>query len=76
MWVVVNIGCIECGVSSGIVGVWSDKAEAERIAEACQHKYHWRESGQNRFEVFELPEAGTLSADYQLETIDFVAGKV
>jgi hypothetical protein len=27
-WIVVNIGCIECGVSSNIVGVFTDKERA------------------------------------------------
>lgn len=34
-WIVVNIGCIECGVSSDIVGVYATQAEAEAVVEVC-----------------------------------------
>lgn len=36
MYLVMNIGCIDCGVSSAVVGVFADKSKAELIAEACQ----------------------------------------
>lgn len=29
MWLVMNIGCIECDVSSKVVGVFADKARAQ-----------------------------------------------
>jgi len=32
---VMNIGCIECGVSSAVVGVFADKAKADAIAAEC-----------------------------------------
>lgn len=63
-WIVVNIGCIECCVSSKIVAVVTDKAYAERIAAACDEKYRWREDGQNAFEVFELPALGVIDSEY------------
>jgi hypothetical protein len=56
MYVVVNIGCIECGVSSKIVGMFAEKARAVAVAEACDELHDWREFGQNRYEVFELPD--------------------
>ena len=54
-YLVFNIGCIECGVGSKIVGVFDDKLIADQIAESCRKKYSWRDGGQNEFEVFELP---------------------
>jgi hypothetical protein len=63
-WVVVNIGCIECGVSSDIVGVFDNEAEADRIAKVLDDKLDWREGGQNSFEVFPLPEVGVISEEY------------
>ena len=63
-YVVVNIGCIECGVSSDIVGVFANKEKAYAIASACDDKYNWREGGQNAFEVFELPEPEIINPDY------------
>jgi hypothetical protein len=51
---VFNIGCIECGVSSNVVGVYESKEEADTVARLCQSKLHWRQRGQNSFEVFDL----------------------
>lgn len=53
-WMVFNVGCIECGVSSDVVGFYSTKEEADRVAETCEDHLHWREGGQNAFEVFDL----------------------
>lgn len=53
-WMVFNVGCIECGVSSNVVGFYATKFEANRVAQACEDELHWRESGQNSFEVFDL----------------------
>jgi len=63
-YIVVNIGCIECGVSSDIVGVFANKERADAVASACDDKYDWREGGQNAFEVFELPEPEIINPDY------------
>lgn len=64
MWLVMNIGCIECGVSSKIVGVFADKIKAEEVADACANVHSWREGGQNSFEVFELPASELVDAYY------------
>lgn len=53
-WMVFNIGCIECGVSSAVVGLYETESEALAVAEACQRELYWREGGQNDFEVFNL----------------------
>lgn len=66
MWLVMNIGCIECDVSSKIVGVFSDEARANAVAEACGEKYGWREGGQNAFEVHELPPPEAVDAEYDI----------
>ncbi len=64
MWIVVNIGCIECGVSSDIVGVFSDEARANAIAEQFAKKYGWRENGQNSFKVFPMPYTDVVNPEY------------
>lgn len=64
MHLVINIGCIECGVSSNIVGMFATKDEADRVCEICNEKYEWRNGGQNNFEVFDLPPVGVVHADY------------
>lgn len=55
-YLVMNIGCIECGVSSNIVGIFNTEEKANEIAAACAAKYYWRDGGQNEFEVFVLPQ--------------------
>lgn len=64
-YILVNIGCIECGVSSEIVGVFSDKTKADEIAETLNDKHGWREGGQNSYEVFKMPELDTVKDEYR-----------
>lgn len=54
-WLVVNIGCIECGVSSAIVGRFDSESEANSVAIRLDDTHSWREGGQNSFEVFPMP---------------------
>jgi hypothetical protein len=53
-WLVFNIGCIECGVSSNVVGTYATKEEAEAVEDICSKDLDWREGGQNHFSVFDL----------------------
>lgn len=53
-WMVFNVGCIECGVSSNVVGLYATKEEADQVAKTCEDHLHWRQSGQNAFGVFDL----------------------
>jgi len=66
MFLVMNIGCIECGVSSQVVGVFETEEKANEIAEKSEEKYSWREGGQNSFEVFPVPETGIINSEYEL----------
>lgn len=63
-WIVVNIGCIECGVSSQLVGVYTTKEEAEAIALRLRTSHNWRQGGQNGFEVFALTPVGETADEY------------
>ena len=63
-YIVVNIGCIECGVSSNIVGVFDNEEKANEIAKEFNKKFSWREGGQNSFEVFEMPELNVINTEY------------
>jgi hypothetical protein len=54
LYIVVNIGCIECGVSSDIVGVFDNKEAADEACAYCTERYKWRGGGQNEFEVFKF----------------------
>jgi hypothetical protein len=53
-YLVFNIGCIECSVSSDVVGTYADRDEAVRVAGVLNEKLEWRDGGQNSFEVFDL----------------------
>jgi len=64
-YLVFNVGCIECGVSSKVVGVFTIKAMADNIAKQCEEKHHWREHGQNSYEVFELPALNLIDPEYE-----------
>lgn len=64
-YLVVNIGCIECGVSSNIVGLFATEGEAENIASELSKMHDWREGGQNSYEVFPLPKLGKINKEYR-----------
>lgn len=65
MWLVFNIGCIECGVSSNVVAVYPTEHEANTVAEKLNEVHAWREGGQNSYEVFELNKAYEVSDEYK-----------
>lgn len=55
-YVAVDIGCIECGESSAVLGIFTDQPAAEAACERAEAKQaaNWR--GQHSFEVFEIAE--------------------
>ena len=63
-WLVFNVGCIECEVSSNVVGLYASHEEAESVAALANKTLDWREGGQNSFEVFDLlaPQADEYRA--------------
>lgn len=63
-YIVFNIGCLECKVSSNIVGVFDDAKKAEQIKNMCKENFSWREGGQNDFQVFELPPLNQITEEY------------
>lgn len=50
-YIVINVGCIECGVSTKLVGVYATRAYAKKVAEKQKD---WREGGQSFAKVFEI----------------------
>ena len=70
MWVVVNIGCIECGCESGVVLVTEDLSRANTEASRLNgsRTFNWRGGGQNSYEVFELPVKEELNPEYASST--------
>ena len=65
MWLVFNVGCIECGVSSNVVAIYPTEQEANAVAEKLNEVHSWREGGQNSYEVFELNKAYEVSDEYK-----------
>ena len=64
-YLVVNIGCIECGVSSQIVGLFSSESRAKDVAEILSRNHHWREGGQNEYLVFGMPPLDEVQPEYR-----------
>jgi hypothetical protein len=62
---VVNIGCIECGVSSNIVGIFDSQEHADAVVEMLSEKCGWREGGQNAFQAFPLPPLNEIADEYR-----------
>lgn len=63
-WIVVNIGCIECGVSSDIVGVFTEEKYALNLATILKEKADWRNGGENHYIVFPMPEDNIIKEEY------------
>ena len=63
-WILVNIGCIECGVSTNIVGVFDDEEKAKELEGRLSDSHGWREGGQNSFEIFPMPEVNQVNDEY------------
>jgi len=71
-YMVFNIGCIECGVSSNVVGLFTDKVKAYDLTYKLHDTHGWREGGQNAFCVFELPEQDDVIAEeYTKPVVDY-----
>jgi hypothetical protein len=56
LYVAVDIGCIECGEQTTVMGVFETREEAEATVEFFEP---WR-GGQHCFEVHEVPAIGTV----------------
>ena len=57
VFVAVDIGCIECGEDSNVLGIFATKAQADNVCDKAREDLKsW--CGQHMFEVFEakLPE--------------------
>ena len=54
MWLVFEVGCIECGADSGAVGLYDTEEEANVVTATLNTKLHWRCGGDNYFEAYDL----------------------
>ena len=57
VFVAVDIGCIECGEDSNVLGIFATKAQADKVCDKARDDLK-RWHGRHMFEVFEakLPE--------------------
>jgi len=63
-YALVNIGCIECGVSSNLVGLFTNYDKAAEIRDELNHKADWREGGQNLYEIFIVTDLDVVNEEY------------
>jgi len=53
IYVAVDIGCIECGESSAVLGLFTDKIKAQAVLDAAEKEQAANWHGQHSFELFE-----------------------
>ena len=69
-YVLVDIGCIECGEKSSLLGIFNNLKEANEIKEKCeeiQEKY-W--TGEHSFEIYECNKENQVIDEYYKEEIE------
>jgi hypothetical protein len=53
-WVVVDVGCIECGVGTEVLGVFESPEEADKVASAQRARFpSFRDGGQHDVKIHE-----------------------
>lgn len=62
-YVVVDIGCIECGEPSTVLGIFNDKKKAESVREKYENIQEENWHGQHYFEIFEVDEEDKVVND-------------
>lgn len=55
-YVVVDIGCIECSEQSSVLGIFTNKKQAEEVQEKYSEVQSNNWTGQHYFEIFEVKE--------------------
>lgn len=56
VYVAMDIGCLECGESSDLLGIFTRKEEAEQVLEIAKKKQEDDWHGEHSFELFEYVE--------------------
>ena len=66
-WILMRIGCIECGCPSEVVGLYTNEQLANSEAKRLKgdEKFTWMDGGQNYYEVFLLPGLDTFPEKFQ-----------
>lgn len=60
MFVAVDIGCIECGEASAVLGIFHTKKRAEAVCAEHRARQAENRKGQHSFEVFEVSQIGQV----------------
>ena len=55
-YVVLDIGCIECGEQSAILGIFDNKQKAKEVMEKYEKIQSSNWTGQHHFEIMEVKE--------------------
>jgi len=55
-YVVLDIGCIECGEQSAILGIFDDKKKAQKVRDKYSEIQENNWTGQHFFEIVEVKE--------------------
>lgn len=64
VWVVIDEGCQECGVSTEPIGIFWTEAEAQVAAEACPtYEARWRDGGQAYVCVYKMDLPALIDGD-------------
>ena len=63
-YVAVDIGCIECGESSHVLGIFTKKEKAYEVIHDHKKRQQENWSGQHFFEVFNIDE---INKEYKVE---------
>lgn len=53
-WLAFDVGCIDCGEASAVIGVYTTRVEAEAACETAKQKQRADWHGQHSMEVFDL----------------------
>lgn len=55
-YVVVDIGCLECGEASAVLGIFDDKNKAKKVMEKYDKIQSKNLTGQHHFKIFEVKD--------------------
>lgn len=66
-WLVFDIGCLECGEESNIVGLYDTKEEAVAASIVASDIQQQSWSGQHEFEIYDLAEVNPAATEHHPE---------
>lgn len=55
LYVAMDIGCIECGEESAVLGIFSSREQAEAVCMEHEKRQKAAWHGQHEFEIFAVP---------------------